>query len=423
MELLEAFGHALLNAFSMFWLVLWPLWLGFFLSAVVETVVSKRAVSRALGRDSAQSVALATTFGAASSSCSYAAVAVGRSLFRKGSTLPNAIIFEFASTNLVFELGLVLLILLGWQFFAGEVMGGITMVILLAVLFRLTLRQRLVTAARAQAERGVLGKMEGHGAMDMSVTDGPFLRRLFSDRAYTAITHYFFMNVYSLWFDLAIGFLAAGALSAWVPSSWWTHLFLKGHGAGTEVWGAILGPLISMVSFVCSIGNIPLAAVLWRGGISFSGVIAFIFADLIILTILDIYRRYYTGPVAAYLGIISYITMVCAGLIVSLIFHALGIVPTDRNVTVFQSGPSWNYTTLLNLLFLAVTSILAIRFLRTGGPEMLKAMEEPPAEDAVRDPVCGMTVNPASAPSVECGGVRYHFCSTGCRDAFLSRAG
>ncbi len=190
-------GDALRLAFAMFWEVLWPLTLGFLLSAVVETVVSKRTVSRLLGGDSPRSVALATGFGAASSSCSYAAVAVARTLFRKGATLPNAIIFEFASTNLVFELGLVLLILLGWPFLAAELLGGVLMVVVLAVLFRLTLRRSLIESARAQADRGLSGRMEGHAAMDMSVTDGPLFRRLLSGRSYTAISQYFFMNVYS----------------------------------------------------------------------------------------------------------------------------------------------------------------------------------------------------------------------------------
>src|SRR3984893_6385979 len=181
-------GDALRLAFAMFWQVLWPLGLGFLLSAVVETLVSKQTISRMLGRDDARSVALATAFGAASSSCSYAAVALARTLFRKGATLPNAIIFEFASTNLVFELGLVLLILLGWQFVAAEFSGGLIMVVLLALLFKVTLRGGRIESARRQADRGIPGKMEGHGAMDMSVTDGPLLERLISPRALTSVS-------------------------------------------------------------------------------------------------------------------------------------------------------------------------------------------------------------------------------------------
>jgi len=366
----------------MFWEVLWPLGLGFLLSAVVETMVSKQAVSRSLGRDSRRSVALAAAFGAASSSCSYAAVAVARTLFRKGATFTNAIIFEFASTNLVFELGLVLLILLGWQFLGAEIAGGVVMVILLAAVFRLTLSRRLVEEAETQAARGLLGRMEGHGAMDMSVTDGPFLRRLRSPRAFTSISHYYFMNVYSLWTDLLLGFLIAGALGAWVPDSFWSKLFITGHGGISDVWGAAIGPLVAVLSFVCSVGNVPLAAVLWRGGISFGGAIAFIFADLIILPILNIYRKYYGGRVSLYVFAVSYATMALAGLLVGAVFNLIGATPTNRDITVFETTISWNYNTVLDIVLLLLTAALAVRFLRTGGVEMLKEMGVPPADDA-----------------------------------------
>ncbi|HEV3125274.1 MAG TPA: permease [Candidatus Dormibacteraeota bacterium] len=379
---LHHLGDALRLSFAMFWQVLWPLALGFLLSAIVETVVSKQAITRALGRDSSQSVALAGAFGAASSSCSYAAVAVARTLFRKGATFANAIIFEFASTNLVFELGFVLLILLGWQFLGAELAGGVLMVIILAVIFRYTLSRRLVDEARVQADKGIRGRMEGHGAMDMSVTDGPFFRRLFSPRAYTSISHYFFMGVYSLWSDLLIGFLLAGALGAWVPDSVWSQLFINGHGAATSVWGALIGPLIAVVSFVCSVGNVPLAAVLWRGGISFAGVIAFIFADLIILPILNIYRKYYGIRVSLYLFAVSYVAMVLAGLAVGSVFDLARATPTDRAITVFDTTISWNYDTFLDVAFIALIAVLAMRFLRTGGVAMLRMMEAPPDEHA-----------------------------------------
>ncbi len=386
MQLPGAIGEALRAAFAMFWQVLWPLALGFLLSAVVETYVSKRAVSRLLGSDSAGSLVIAAGFGAASSSCSYAATALARSLFRRGATLRNAIIFEFASTNLVFELGLVLLALLGWQFLAGEVSGGVLMILLIALLFRVTLRPWLVEAARRQSEKGLSGRMEGHAAMDMSVTEGPILRRVFSGPALTSVSHYYFMNVYSLWLDLAVGLLVAGALSAWVPGGAWSALFLRGHGPWTEVWGAVIGPLVAMVTFVCSVGNIPLAAVLWRGGISFSGAIAFIFADLLILPILDIYRRYYSTRVALYLAAVSYVAMTVAGLAAGAAFRLIGIVPTSRHVGILQSQPVWDTTTALNLVFLALSAVLAVRFLRTGGVPMLRAMEAMPGEDATH---CG----------------------------------
>ncbi len=378
--LLDALGAALVEAFSMFWDVLWPLALGFLLSALVQTVVSRQAIVGALGRPDLRGTVLATAFGAASSSCSYAAVAVARSLFRKGAAFANAIIFEFASTNLVFELGLVILILLGWQFVAAEFAGGLLMVLILWLAFKYTLRPRLVQAALAQAEKGVVGSnMEGHGEMDMSTTEGPFLRRLDSGRAATATSHYFWMDVDSVYKDIGIGFLVAGALAAWVPDAFWRAFFLSSQPATVnQVWGALVGPLISMLSFVCSVGNVPLAAVLWNGGISFGGVVAFIFADLIILPILDIYRKYYGGRAALYLLVVSYAAMAAAGLLVGLAVQVVGLVPAHHQVAVLQARPSWNYTTWLDLVALLLLAVLGWRFLTTGGPAMLRMMSAPP---------------------------------------------
>ncbi|MBV9099503.1 MAG: permease [Candidatus Dormibacteraeota bacterium] len=375
MPVLQHLADALRLAFTMFWDVLWPLGLGFLLSAVVQTFVSRTAITRLLGTDSRAAVARAAAFGAASSSCSYAAVALARSLFRKGATLSNAIIFEFASTNLVFELGLALVVLLGWQFFTAEIGGGVVMVVLLAVIFRATLRPRLVDEARRTASMGRAGRMEGHAAMDMSISGGPLFRRVLSGRAYTAVAHCFVMDVYSVWTDLLIGFLLAGALGAWVPDGAWSALFLSGHGAAAFVWGALIGPLIAMLSFVCSVGNVPLAAVLWRGGISFGGVVAFIFGDLIILPILDIYRRYYGRRVAVYLLGVSYATMVLAGLAVGALFQAVGAAPSNRTVSVFNDSIGLNVTTVLDAVALALAAVLGLRFLRTGGPQMLRMMD------------------------------------------------
>jgi uncharacterized protein len=379
LAILEAIGQALQAAFFMFWEVLWPLTLGFLISAVVQALVSRQAVVRVLGRDDLRGVTFATMLGAASSSCSYAAVAVGRSLFRKGATFANAILFEFASTNLVFELGLVLLVLLGWQFVAAEFAGGLLMIAILAVVFKYTLRATLVDQARRQAEKGLHGRMEGHGEMDMSVTDGPFLRRLFSARGLTAVSHLFFGDVTSLWTDLVLGFLIAGALAAWVPNSFWQALFLTKNPSLGAVWGPIVGPIISLLSFVCSVGNVPLAVVLWNGGISFGGVISFIFADLIIIPILDIYRKYYGGRASLYLLATSYLAMVLAGFAIGGLFQLLGLVPAHHFIAVFQTYPSWNYTTFLDLAALSLAALLGWRFLRTGGVAMLRAMESAPA--------------------------------------------
>src|SRR5579884_3980510 len=308
--ILPAIGMALREAFAMFWEVLWPLILGFGLSGVVQALVSHRTLARLLGDDSPRSLALATLFGVASSSCSYAAVALARSLFRKGASFTAAMAFELASTNLVIELGIILIVLLGWPFAAAEFTGGVLMVVVIAALFRLTLTPRLVAMARQQAERGALGRMEGHATMDMSVEGGgSFVARLFSGRGFTAVSHLFVMDWAAVWTDVVLGFLIAGALAAWVPASFWQGFFLSGHPTLAKIEGPLVGPLVAVVSFVCSVGNVPLAAVLWRGGISFGGVVSFIFADLIILPVLDIYRRYYGWKVMGYILVTFYITM------------------------------------------------------------------------------------------------------------------
>src|SRR5579864_5483188 len=284
--------HALGLAFAMFWEILWPLILGFALSAAVQAFVSKRAMVRLLGDDSPRSITLASLFGFASSSCSYAAVA--RSLFRRGANFTASIVFQFASTNLVIELGIIMAVLLGWQFTAAEFIGGPIMIAFLWWLFRATLRPALVAAARRQADEGIAGRMEGHAQMDMSVVDGrPLLARLRSPEGFTAVSHYFVMDWAAVWMDVAGGLLIAGAIAAWVPDAFWRTFFLTGHPLGNLLWSPLIAPFVAILSFVCSVGNVPLAAVLWNGGVSFGGVVAFIFAHLIVLPILDIYRRYY----------------------------------------------------------------------------------------------------------------------------------
>jgi len=414
--------HALRISIFMIWEVLWPLALGFLLSAIIQTVVSKRTVARALGKPDLKGFLLACGFGAASSSCSYAAVAVARTLFRRGASFVNAIIFEFASTNLVFELGLVLLIFLGWPFVAAEFAGGLLMAVILWILFKVTLRQRMVDAARRQAERGVFGSThEAHGEMDVSITDGPFLSRIFSPRGFTAISHAFYMDLNAIYVDLGLGFLIAGALAAWVPNSWWQAFFLTNNPTLNEFWSPLIGPVISMLSFVCSIGNVPLAVVLWNGGISFGGVISFLFADLIILPILNIYRKYYGGRTSLYLLAVSYAAMALAGFLIGGAFQLLGLAPTNHHVAVFETQPSWNYTTFLDIAFVLLMAVMAWRFIKTGGIEMLRAHSHRPEPEAklVRDPVCGMSVDPATATQrVEFGGSTYYFCSAGCKETF-----
>jgi uncharacterized protein len=375
MRAADALGHALAVAGSMTWQITWSLILGFALSSVIQALVRRETITRRLGNDRPATLVLATGLGAASSSCSYAAVALARSLFRKGASFTAAMAFEIASTNLVIELGIILALLISWQFTVAEFIGGPIMIVLVAVAFRLFVRTRLVEAARGQADRGVAGSMEGHAAMDMSVrSDAPFWRRLLSRDGYTAVSHIFVMEWAAVLRDIAGGLLIAGAIGAWVPDSFWRHLFLAGHPLAASLWGPVAGPVISMLSFVCSIGNVPLAAVLWNGGISFGGVVAFIFADLIIIPILIIYRRYYGTRVMLVLLGTFYAAMVAAGYLVEALFGGLGLVPSHRAARVAAVGVSWNYTTYLNILFLLLAAALLVRFFASGGGPMLRMM-------------------------------------------------
>ncbi|MGZ4577283.1 MAG: permease [Mycobacterium sp.] len=372
---LAAVGHALAVAGSMTWEILWALILGFALSAVVQAVVRRSTIVALLGDDRPRTLALAAGLGAASSSCSYAAVALARSLFRKGASFTAAMAFEIGSTNLVVELGIILALLMGWQFTAAEFVGGPLMIVVLAVLFRLFVRSRLIDAAREQADRGIAGSMEGHAAMDMSIKkQGSFSQRLFSAEGFTSVAHVFVMEWLAILRDLVLGLLIAGAIAAWVPEKFWQVFFLADHPGWSTIWGPIVGPIVAIVSFVCSIGNVPLAAVLWNGGISFGGVIAFIYADLLILPILNIYRKYYgTRMMLTLLGTF-YTAMVAAGYLVELIFGATRLIPQQRNATIMEATVSWNYTTWLNIAFLAVAAILVVRFVTTGGVPMARMM-------------------------------------------------
>ncbi|MFB6679043.1 permease [Streptomyces sp. NPDC057684] len=377
---MHAVLHALSIAGSMTWEITWALILGFALSALVQAVVRKSTVVSLLGDDRPRTLAIAAGLGAASSSCSYAAVALARSLFRKGANFTAAMAFEIASTNLVVELGVILALLLGWQFTAAEFIGGPIMIIVLTVLFRLFLRHKLLCQAREQAERGIAGSMEGHAAMDMSVQrQGSFARRLFSREGFTSTSHVFVMEWAAILRDLVIGLLIAGAIAAWVPDSFWRTFFFDGHPLASKLWGPIIGPLVAIASFVCSIGNVPLAVVLWKGGISFGGVVAFIFADLLILPILNIYRKYYGARMTLFLLGTLYLATVIAGYTVEFVFGGLGLIPDQADAKVPMEGISWNYTTWLNIAFLTLAAAFLLRFFRTGGRDMLRMMGGAPS--------------------------------------------
>jgi uncharacterized membrane protein YraQ (UPF0718 family) len=381
---LSALGHALRVSGEMTWQVTWSLVLGFTLSAAIEALVRKSTIARLLPDDRPRSLATATGLGAASSSCSYAAVALARSLIRKGADFSAAMAFQLASTNLVIELGLILALLLGWQFTLAEFVGGPLMILLIALLFRRFLTTRLREAALAQAEKAVAGSMEGHAAMDMSLTGrGSFLRRLVSPAGFTAVSQNFVMEWAAILRDLALGLLIAGMAGAWIPGSFWRHLFFSGHPLLAKLWGPLIGPFVAALTCVCSIGNAPLAAVLWNGGISFGGVISFIFADLIIIPLLLIYAKYYGRRMAWFLFGTFYVTMAVAGYAIEVVFTPLGLAPSGtRHANLGATGIRWNYTTALNIIFLLLALSLLWRFFATGGRAMLSRMGGRPEDVA-----------------------------------------
>jgi hypothetical protein len=377
---MHAVVHALSITGSMTWEITWALILGFALSAVIQAVVRRSTIVRLLGDARPRTLAVAAGLGAASSSCSYAAVALARALFRKGADFTAAMAFEIASTNLVIELGVILALLMGWQFTVAEFVGGPIMIVVVAVLFRIFLRDRLLREAREHADLGLAGSMEGHAAMDMSIKrDGSFARRLLSGEGFTSVSHVFVMEWAAIIRDLVIGLLVAGAIAAWVPDGFWQAFFFSGHPIAAKLWGPLIGPVVAIISFVCSIGNVPLAVVLWKGGISFGGVVAFIFADLIIAPILNIYRKYYGRRMATFLLATFFAAMALAGYAVELIFGGLGLIPSPSTAKIPDQGISWDYTTWLNIIFLILAAALIIRFTRTGGPAMLRMMGGQPA--------------------------------------------
>lgn len=382
MPLLRAIGHAAETAGSMSWQILWALVFGFYLSAIVEALVPKDTIARLLGNNRPKSLAVAAGLGAGSSSCSYAAVALARSLVRKGADFVAAMAFEIASTNLVIELGIILAVLLGWQFTLAEFVGGPIMIILVAPAFRVFVSEKLIDQARTEADKGTAGRMEGHAAMDMSVAgEGSFWRRLVSPQGFTSTSHLYVMNWVSVLVDIVGGLLIAGCLAAWVPDAFWRHMFLVGHPVAAEVLGPLIGPAISLLAFVCSIGNVPLAAVLWNGGMSFGGILSFIFADLIIVPILLIYRKYYGNRMALRLLAIFYGTMAAAGYIVEAVFDPLGLIPTTREVKALNPHISLNVDTYLDIVAIVLTAVLLLRFFRSGGGPMLRMMGGSPDGD------------------------------------------
>ena len=395
-------GHSFREAFFMFWETLWALVLGFGLSGAVQAFVSREQMQRVLGDHRPAALARASGFGMVSSSCSYAATAMAKSLFQKGADFISAMVFMFASTNLVIELGVVLLILMGWQFAAAEFVGGPIMIVLLAVVGGFVLRGPLVERARARLQP--MGDEHTHEHQ-------PARPKPTSKAGWADAASYTLADITMLRKELVIGYVVAGFLAVLVPMRAWNDVFLTGHGFWTSLENVVVGPFIAFISFVCSIGNVPMAAALWHGGISFGGVVAFIFADLIALPLVLIYRKYYGTALTVRLVAVFYLVMAAAGLAVEGLFALFGGIPKSRPMTIVETHFSWNYTTFLNIAFLAVFAVLvwlARHRERYGG-----------GTGYAIDPICGMQVQTAHAPAHRVHDhVDHWFCSDRCAERF-----
>jgi len=403
-DVVNKIGEGLEQAFLMAYQVWWALVLGFAISAIVQAWVPRHRIESALSGAGAGPVARATGLGAASSSCSYAAIAIAKSLFQKGASAVSALAFQFASTNLVWELGLVLWVLIGWQFTLGEYIGGVVMIVLMAATLRLFVSPRLEESARRHAQEADTGHQ--HHSVGAEAGAG-WRERVASADSWSDVAHNFRGDWQMLWKEITIGFLLAGFIGL-LGDDFFNGLFLQDAPAVVvTIENVIVGPLIAVLSFVCSVGNVPLAAVLWSGGISFAGVMAFIFADLIVLPIVAAYRKYYGWPFAWRITVLMFATMVVAALAVDGLFSALGLIPSGARPTredIFGSV-QLDYKLVLNAIALVVFAVLFWLTARRG----------------VTDPTCGMKVDPARAVRGEAGGRTHYFCSEDCRDAFEAR--
>ena len=391
--------HGLRDSFLMAWEVWWALVLGFAISAIVQAWVPRERIEGLMSRSDARAIGWATGLGAASSSCSYAAIAIAKSLFQKGASAASALAFQFASTNLVWELGLVLWVLIGWQFTLAEYIGGIVMIVLMTVLLRLFVSRALEEQAREHARQADTGHQHHAAGEELS-----WRERLVSARAWSDVAHNFRGDWQMLWKEITIGFLLAGFI-AQLGNGFFEHLFIRHAPAPLPtIENVIVGPVIAVLSFVCSVGNVPLAAVLWSGGISFAGVMAFIFADLIVLPILAIYRKYYGTRFTVRITALMFTTMVIAALIVNGVFSALRLLPSGPRPTradIF-SAVHLDYKLALNVLGVVIFASLFWLSARRGAT----------------DPVCGMKVDRGKAVTKELGDATYYFCSEHCLHAF-----
>src|SRR4051812_17367463 len=413
---MDTIGRSLADGLGMFWETLWALVLGFALSGVVQAFVSRAEMQRSLGNRRPATIGKAGFFGVISSSCSYAASALAKTLFQRGADFTTAQAFMFASTNLVLELGIVLWLLIGWEFAAAEFVGGAMMIVLLAVVVPRVVSDPEQLAARAalsdgEHDAGAHDAHAGHGVPDSADASGPWRTRIRSVAGWSDAAAYTISDLTMLRREIVIGFVIAGFADAAVPVEFWKSLFWTGHGVWSDLENVVLGPFLAIISFVCSIGNVPLAAALWSGGISFGGTIAFVFADLIALPLLLIYRKYYGARLTLKLLAAFWGTMSAAGLATEYLFKAAGIAPvadTGEHGMVGRDVFGWNYTTVLDVI--ALVAFAGLYWLyrnreRFGG-----------GDGYAKDPVCGMQVEKAH-PGAVLGDV--YFCSDHCAHKYV----
>ena len=405
---LDGFAHGIAEGWWMFFDTFWALVLGFALSGAVQAFVSRAQMQTALGNHQPKTLAKAGFLGAVSSSCSYAASALAKSLFARGADFTASMIFMVASTNLVVELGIVIWLLLGWQFAAAEFVGGAIMIAVLGLVL-----PRVIPRQRTDAARVALTRDEV--ASDDEGFEPPSWKPRVRTRAgWSDASGYTISDLTMLRKELIAGFAIGGFASALVPTWFWRSLFVTGHGFWSSLQNVVLGPFLALISFVCSIGNVPIAAALWRGGISFGGVTSFVFADLITLPLLLIYRKYFGTAITLRLLAAFWAAMSAAGLATEYLVRAVHLVPKVGTHIVPLTHAGANYTTVLNVLAAIGFGVLYWLYRsRTAGASG--------ADRYAKDPVCGMQVEKAIAPArLQLGPQTLYFCSDHCSAKFAA---
>ena len=415
MTVLGTIGGSLAEGFWMFYDTLWALVVGFALSGAVQAFVSRGEMQRVLGDHRPRTVVKSSVLGMVSSSCSFAASALAKSLFSRGADFTSSMVFMFASTNLVVELGIVMWLLIGWQFAVAEFVGGFIMIAILATVLPRVLTSSEIEGARTRLRTGA--GSHSAGDLDMAAeahTERPWRERIRSRAGWSDASGYTISDVTMLRKELVIGFVVAGFASIAVPTSVWRTLFVTGHGFWSVLENVIVGPILAFISFVCSVGNVPLAAALWKGGISFGGVIAFVFADLLAVPLVIIYGKYFGKHLAIKLSLVFWAVMSLAGLITEGVFQAASLVPTTRRGDIATTHFGLNYTTVLNALAIAAFGYLYYLYsnaARFGG-----------GQGYAKDVVCGMQVRTADAPAhAQHDGHTFYFCADKCHARFIAQ--